>query len=58
MSCPNKDYAAIPKAYVFHDGNINSNGKTIYYLTYFLMLVVKQTDPGNPVYMVDFSGLT
>ena len=53
----NEDYA-IPKAYVFHNGNVSSNGKTVYYPIYFLMFVVKQTDPGELIYKVDISGLT
>ena len=53
----NENYA-IPKAYVFHNGNVSSNGKTVYYPIYFLMFVVKRTDPGDLIYKVDLSGLT
>ena len=53
----NENYAIL-KAYVFHNGNVSSNGKTVYYPIYFLMFVVKRTDPGDLIYKVDLSGLT
>ena len=52
----NKDYA-IPKAYVFHNGNISVSGKICYYPIYMLMFVQKKTAKTAMIYKLDLSAL-
>ncbi len=52
----NEDYG-ISKAYVFHNGNINCEGKIIYAPIYMIMFVKKEQELENPIYKLDLSVL-
>lgn len=47
----------IPKAYVFHNGNIHKNGKIVYLPIYMLMFVKKSKMPEEMIYKIDLSAL-
>jgi hypothetical protein len=52
----NPDYA-IPKAYVFHNGNVSTAEKVIYYPIYMLMFVQKEKMPEDMIYRLDLNVL-
>lgn len=54
----NSDYA-IPKAYVFHNGNVYDMdaGRVVYYPMYMLMFLQRDQEPKEQIYRVDLSGL-
>lgn len=52
----NEDYA-IPQAYVFHNGNVSTKDKIVYYPIYMLMFVQKLNEPDEMIYKIDLSGL-
>lgn len=47
----------ISRAYVFHNGNVSSNGKIIYYPIYMLMFIQKEKEMFSPIYTLDLSAL-
>ena len=48
---------AIPEAYVFHNGNVNVNGKITYYPIYLMMFLEHPQLPDDLIYAPDFSAL-
>jgi len=52
----NADYN-IPAAYVFHNGNVSTSGKIIYYPIYMLMFLQKENLPEDMIYRLDLSVL-
>ena len=48
----NADYA-IPTAYVFHNGNVSTADKVVYYPIYMLMFVQKEKLPDDMIYRLD-----
>lgn len=52
------EHYRIPKAYVFHNGNVSRKGKVIYYPVYMLMFVQKEEELSNPIYKLDLDVLT
>lgn len=52
----NEKYA-IPKAYVFHNGNISVDGKVRYYPIYMLMFVEAENHEQDLIYKIDLSVL-
>ena len=51
----NNEGYAIPKAYVFHNGNVSQKDKVIYYPIYMLMFVRKTDPDADLIYKPDFS---
>lgn len=47
----------IPKAYVFHNGNVSSNGKIRYYPIYMLMFVKQKKMEQEMIYKIDLEVL-
>ena len=47
----------IPAAYVFHNGNVSTADKVIYYPIYMLMFVQKEKLPEDMIYRLDLDGL-
>ena len=52
----NENYA-IPTAYVFHNGNISTSDKVVYYPIYMLMFIRKETMLEDMIYRLDLDGL-
>ncbi len=50
----NEDYA-IPKAYVFHNGNVSQKDKVVYFPIYMLMFIKKTDADTELIYKPDFS---
>lgn len=50
----NADYA-IPKAYVFHNGNVQQKDRITYYPIYMLMFIEKENEMQDMIYKPDFS---
>ena len=50
------DYA-IPAAYVFHNGNVNTDGKIAYLPIYMLMFIEQKKPEGDMIYKLDLSAL-
>ena len=48
---------AVPKAYVFHNGNVSVLGKVRYYPVYMLMFLEKHIESREMIYKPDFSVL-
>ena len=48
---------AVPKAYVFHNGNVSVLGKVRYYPVYMLMFLEKHTESREMIYKPDLSVL-
>ena len=47
----------IPKGYVFCNGNVETDGKVVYYPIYMLMFLQKETLPDEIIFDTDFSDL-
>ena len=52
----NADYA-IPRAFVFHNGNVSSSGKIIYYPIYMLMFIQKHNNDSDLIYTLNVDAL-
>lgn len=52
----NDDYG-IGEAYVFHNGNVSTSGRIVYYPIYMLMFVRKEPPEEDMIYRVDLTGL-
>ncbi len=52
----NADYG-IPKAYVFHNGNVSVSGKISYYPIYMIMFVERERALPDMVYKIDLTAL-
>ena len=47
----------IPKGYVFCNGNVETDGKVVYFPIYMLMFLQKETLPDEIIFDTDFSDL-
>ena len=52
----NRDYN-IPRAFVLHNGNVETAGNITYYPIYFVMFIKRDRDGGDMIYKPDLRGL-
>lgn len=48
---------SIKEAYVFHNGNVHTDGKVVYYPVYMLMFMKKEPEPVELIYKLNLDGL-
>lgn len=48
---------SIKEAYVFHNGNVHTDGKVVYYPAYMLMFMKKEPEPVELIYKLNLDGL-
>lgn len=48
---------SIREAYVFHNGNVHTDGKVVYYPVYMLMFMKKEPEPVELIYKLNLDGL-